>query len=327
MARKNGAVGPRRAGASGYAQRVSQSFERARFVLPSSLEEELGAALWAAGTLGLETRGGATGTMVIDAWFADGTLREDAFRHWRTRGVTVTQETVASQDYLAAYRAQAQPIDIGERFRIDPRDVDDDVDAANPCGGASAARGERFGLHIPARVAFGTGSHETTRLVLRLLETTHLDGGRVLDIGCGSGILSFAALRLGAREVTGFDLDTPSALVAGQNAALNPWPRQPRFYAGRLDALVMTARFDLIAVNVLPMRIRDDLPRLAQALAPGGRVLSAGALTTERDTMLASWAAVGLTAEAEAIEGEWIGFVLAGGDRARGDLVRGERAP
>lgn len=306
----------------GYARRVSQSFERMRFVLSASLEEELSAELWDAGTLGLETRGERSGPTVVDAWFAGGAIREVAFVHWRERGVSVAHETIAGQDYLAAYRAQAQPIDIGERFRIDPRDVDDDSVA-----GEAASSAGRFVLHIPARVAFGTGSHETTRLVLRLLETARLEDCRVLDVGCGSGILSFAALRLGALEVTGFDLDTPSALVAGQNAALNPWPRLPRFFAGRLEALTATARFDLIVVNVLPKRICDDLSRIVQSLAPGGRVLSAGALATEREDMLASWARVGLSADAEAIDGEWIGFVLAQKGRARRDLARGNAAP
>ncbi|MEO1088948.1 MAG: 50S ribosomal protein L11 methyltransferase, partial [Acidobacteriota bacterium] len=78
----------------------------------------------------------------------------------------------------------------------------------------------RVALHVPAENAFGTGSHESTRLMLLWMSELDLTGLDVLDVGCGSGILSFAAERLGAK-VVGFDLDVPSAITARRNGIRN----------------------------------------------------------------------------------------------------------
>lgn len=283
---------------------MSPSYERLRFQLPGSLEEALVAALWAHGTLGLESRDVAAGGLIIDAWFEAGAATARDFAAFAALGIAVSAHHEPAQDYLAAYRAQAVPFAIGRRFVIDPGDP--------PAAAARhAGAGARFHLVIPARVAFGTGSHETTRLMLESLEALDLDGRAVLDVGTGSGILALAALRLGAAAALGFDLDAPSVLVAASNVALNPWSVAPTFFAGRLDALKPAARFDVVLVNVLPERIRGEQARIARTLEPGGILISAGALVSDRDAMAASWAAVGLSVSAERSLGEWICFVLA----------------
>jgi len=292
---------------------MARGFDRLRFVLPASQEAGLVAELWGRGTLGLQLDTAAgeadAATIGLEAWFPAGKLGAGAFAHWRARGVTVSCQREEQTDPLAAYREAAQPVDIGECFRVDPRDPHE-PDAVPEAAAGNTSRG-RWTLRIPARTAFGTGSHETTRLMLWLLESLELAGCSVLDVGTGSGILSFAALRLGARRVIGFDLDASSALVAGQNRLLNPWPEAPRFFAGRFSALRSSGRFDRVLVNVLPERIRGDRQRLVRCLAPAGQLVSAGALVADRREQIAGWRALGLAVVAEQVAGAWVAWVLA----------------
>ncbi len=130
-------------------------------------------------------------------------------------------ESLAERDWLAEYRALAQPIEVGRRFVCDPRDVDDPAVKSEP----PVLHDGRQLLHIPAQTAFGTGSHESTRLAIELLEDEaaagHLAGRRVLDVGTGSGILCFVAEKLGAGFAAGYDIDAPAVCIAHLNAKLN----------------------------------------------------------------------------------------------------------
>ncbi|MDX1632526.1 MAG: 50S ribosomal protein L11 methyltransferase [Thermoanaerobaculia bacterium] len=233
-------------------------------------------------------------------------------------GIAWTEEHwIEDSDWLAAYRERARPFEVGERFRIDPRDPAEAV----------GVLGDRLELKIPAGAAFGTGSHASTRLALEWLERSPPEGRRVLDVGCGSGILSLAAVALGGERVVGFDRDVGSALVAGQNARLNSGllsasaPRGsageqtrddgPAFllFAGTVDALGPAA-FDRILVNVLPRRIAGDLTWIARAAAPGGRIVLSGLVVADVAEVVESWRAEGWSPVAERREGDWVSLLL-----------------
>ncbi len=285
-------------------------------IAPDALRGVLSADLWALGTLGIEEVDDVEGQAQYRAFFAAGALDPEALSPWRERGVGICHHVLEGKDWLAVYRASAVPVDIGSHFRVDPRDPDDRSDRGGDHA-ESGRLGERYLLRIPARQAFGTGSHATTRLALTLLEgleVEELDELDVLDVGTGSGILSFAALVLGARRAVGFDLDPVAVLIAGQNAALNC--SSPGLFAGRLDALRAVPCVDVAVVNVLPERIRDDLPRLCSLLRPSAHLISSGNLIAEREVVLATWARLGLHPCQELREGEWIAFVLKRGDGA-----------
>jgi len=278
------------------------AYDRLTILVPPAVEESVAAELWRRGTLGLELADAADGRLRVEAYFPAGAGGAVDLSAWRGRGVeVVAAETFAERDWLAAYRAQARPFDVGRRLRVDPRD---------PSAATPPSAGDRVLLRIPARTAFGTGSHESTRLALELLEALEPAGLEVLDVGTGSGILACAALRFGARAVVGFDLDPAAALIAGQNARLNAVA--PRLFAGRLAALRRGRRFDLALVNVLPGKIRREVPRIAGLLRRGGRAISSGNLEGERVSVLAAWAGAGLEPVAERRAGEWIAFLLAG---------------
>ncbi len=288
-------------------------YDLLRFSLPVDLEELFTAELWSLGALGFETREAEHGRVRIDAYFSSplpAAVGERELRRWTRRGVRLAgSKLVADQDWLASYRHAAEPFDVGRRFRIDPRDPSE--------GEAMVADAPRFVLKIPAQTAFGTGSHESTRLVLEWLEELDLAGLDVLDVGTGSGILAFAAERLGAGRVVAFDVDATAICIARVNARLNASlaPLRgdcaaPRFFAGGVAALRVERRFDLALVNILPENFAGQIPTLAGVLRSGGRVISSGNLIERRGELLARWQSAGFTLEAERRRDEWIAFLL-----------------
>nr|MDP9121361.1 50S ribosomal protein L11 methyltransferase [Acidobacteriota bacterium] len=218
--------------------------------LPPELEEAFAADLWPAGTLGLRVDQQPSGLLRIEAWFdGDASAPPPLGEDWRARGVdTVFEETLAETDWLAGYRARALPFPVASSLYVDPREPD--LEPVAPPPGRSL-------LRLPARSAFGTGSHESTSLALELLEAMPLAGLSVLDVGTGTGILAFAALKRGARRVVAFDVDPAAAFHARTNSALNGL--DPRLFTGRLAALgggcAPRPGFDLALVNVVPEQI------------------------------------------------------------------------
>ncbi len=218
------------------------------------------------------------------------------------------------KDWLAAWRDAALPIPLGDRLLVDPREWDlgvTDLPPASRSGSrAEGASGGRFVLAIPARTAFGVGSHESTRLAYELLEATPLAGKRVLDVGCGSGILALAALLLGARAAVGFDFDPAAGLLAGQYARHNRLA--PAFFTGTVAALAAPAtdkeRFEVVVLNVLPHEIADELEQVIAQLAPGGDLLVSGVLQTEAAAVTRAIERLGCAAAGEIQAGEWTGL-------------------
>jgi ribosomal protein L11 methyltransferase len=282
---------------------------RVTYVVPESLEDEVVATLWARGTTGVQVLdGGGDGAVRLEAWF-EGEAPSGPVGGVEPSGV----EEVPDADWMAPYRALAKPFPVGQRLLLDPRDPDDA--GTDP---SQVSESGRTTLRIPARAAFGTGSHESTRLALELLEATDVRDARVLDVGTGTGVLAFAALLSGAREVVAFDVDPAAPLHARTNAELNRAPlsgRRPLLFAGTLAALGDGAgrsdlAFDLALVNVIPEEIASDLSRLLDLLAPGSRAIFSGILAEHGPRVLAGLAERGLRPVAERAAAEWVAFLM-----------------
>jgi ribosomal protein L11 methyltransferase len=163
-------------------------------------------------------------------------------------------------------------------------------------------------LTIDPKMSFGTGYHESTRLVLRLLERHLKPRSRVLDVGTGTGVLAIAAVKLGAAGATGVDIDEWSLDNATENVMVNGVADRVRILRGDLAALPLEAA-ELIVANIQRAVLLDLLPELLRRLAPGGMLILSGLLHTDREAMLTALTRSGLHLLDELNEGEWIALV------------------
>ncbi len=168
-------------------------------------------------------------------------------------------------------------------------------------------------LHLDPGMAFGTGLHPTTRLCLRLLESHARAGVRLLDVGCGSGILAIAAAKLGAAPVLAIDNDPVAVEVAQQNAARNDVSAQ---VAVRLDSLGAEPRpphydacYEVVVANIIADVLIATSRDLAAALVPGGTLISSGIIDHREDEVALMLAAAGLRLRARHTDGDWVALV------------------
>ena len=156
-------------------------------------------------------------------------------------------------------------------------------------------------------LAFGTGSHASTRLCLQELAGLPLRDARVADIGTGSGILTIAAVKLGARWVHAVDVDDRAVKVAAENVAANGVGDRVRIGIGTIDELA--GPFDVVLMNILADVIIEALPKVTENLAPGGRAVFSGITEFEADRVAAALDAEGFEQiSVPSLEG-WTAFV------------------
>ena len=169
-------------------------------------------------------------------------------------------------------------------------------------------------LWLDPGLAFGTGNHETTRLcVERLVEFAHKRGttARVLDAGCGSGILALSAALLGFKDVVGFDNDAEAVRVSEENAGLNGLGGRVDFFTGDLVGGLVGRQGEVTMANIQADVLQKFAAQLIAAVAPGGTLILSGILAGERDLVRATFeaAAPGWSSDSR-VMGEWSDVVL-----------------
>ncbi len=201
---------------------------------------------------------------------------------------------VADQDWLGEWKKSWQPVKTG-RFIVAP-----------PWSEIPEAS-DQIVIRIEPGMAFGTGTHETTRLCLTAIEK-YFEGGSLLDVGTGTGILAIAAAKLfpGAR-IEACDTDAEAIEIASENAGLNGVAEDIAFRVGTIDET--TASADLVCANLTADVILSLLPTLLGATC--GRLILSGILDSQADAVNASLRECGVTVPSEILQdGEWVAIVV-----------------
>ena len=166
-------------------------------------------------------------------------------------------------------------------------------------------------IEIDAKLAFGTGTHETTRMICVTLLDSDLHDKRILDCGTGTGILSICALKLGAREAIGYDIDEWSADNARHNAVINRV--DDRFQSLLGDATILNkveGAFDLVLANINRNILLADLPLFREKMAPGGRLILSGFYTADSQMLMEKAASIGLRLLSQKKDNDWACLVF-----------------
>lgn len=229
----------------------------------------------------------------------DALLQEAARQVGRPVPDEVAQREVAQEDWVRLTQSQFEPIVIGERLLIAPSWHGDALERARAAG--------REVIELDPGLAFGTGSHATTRMCLEWLDGCLVPGASVIDYGCGSGILAIAAARLGAGEVTAVDIDPQAVESTIDNAQRN----HARVRSAHAEAPIH-GQFDVVLANILANPLRMLAPLLTALVAPGGTLVLAGLLTSQAREISACYPMLKLEVFAE--RDGWA--CLAGGHRA-----------
>ena len=277
--------------------------ERHPFVTVRVRPEQLELAqlrLWELGATGLEERDHTTivrepadGDVVVYAAFEDEAAARHALGEIRAEyEADITY--VPHQNWATEWRRGFGAQRIGKRLLLHPswEPVESEPDDVV--------------LTIDPENAFGSGDHETTRLVLGFLDERVQGNERVLDVGCGSGILSIAAIRLGAASSVAVDIEEDAVVVTERNAALNGVAQSIQASTTPLEDIEGT--YDLVLANI-ETRVLVRMPDALQAkMAPGGLLMLSGILRKEKEEILAAYGSMRVDALVE--EGEWCAMVL-----------------
>jgi ribosomal protein L11 methyltransferase len=230
---------------------------------------------------------------------------------------------LVEEDWANAWKASYHRLRIGKRFWVIP---------AWLVGEGSEDLIGTLRIILDPGMAFGTGLHPSTQLCLAAMEDVVRPGMRVLDAGCGSGILSIAAARLGASTVDAFDIDPIAVRATHENAGLNNLPVAIHAVtsAGPAEGSLWQAAdgfrptWDVILVNILPHIIIGLLESgLHTYLAPGGRMILAGIVEAREPEVRAALAERSLAVERRSVEDDWVALVARRESTADKHLTQG----
>lgn len=203
-------------------------------------------------------------------------------------------EVLEDRAWERAWLERFRPMRFGARLWVCPHGQEPPGDSKR----------EAIVVRLDPGLAFGTGTHPTTALCLNWLDRNPVDGARVIDFGCGSGILSIAAAKLGAVEVIAVDHDPQAVLATRDNAARNRVGDRIRvLHSGDLET-VRSPPADLVLANILSNVLIELAPRLLALTAPGGRLVLSGILADQTEAVAKAFAGA-VDFEVPLLRGDW----------------------
>lgn len=214
-------------------------------------------------------------------------------------GISFKIETdgCSEEDWADKWKAFFKPTPVGERLFVRPVWIDD-YDS-----------GDRVVLNIEPGAAFGTGTHETTRLCLETLDKIVKDGDTVLDIGCGSGILAIASMLLGAKESFGVDIDPLAVKTAAENGKMNGLDEpELQFVCGDLADKV-TKKYDVVVANIVADIIILFSTQVRAFMKQGAKFIASGIIDSRADEVVSALQNAGLVVKERIEENGWVCLV------------------
>ena len=214
--------------------------------------------------------------MILTALFPDDASQADicAALDGQIKPADLEFSQVEEEDWEARFTRDLRPRQFGRRLWITP-------DSSHAPPGDSAS------VILAPGLAFGTGDHPSTAMCLRWLEAMDLRGARVLDYGCGSGVLGLAAVALGAGSACLVDIDPQALQAAADNASRNGLSDRISIASpGKTDNSV---RFDILLANILSGTLIELGPELDRLMRPGARLAISGILAGQADDVIAAW--------------------------------------
>lgn len=215
-----------------------------------------------------------------------------------------TYTPIQDTDWMAAWKKNYHPVPIGKNLLILPAWKEPETGE------------ERLIVRINPAMAFGTGTHPSTQLCLLLMSKHLQPGGHVIDIGCGSGILSIAALKLGADHVLAVDIDSQAVASSKKNAGLNDIDQSSlEINKGSVEE-ILTGRFTiqkapLVLANILaPIITRLFSVGLGDLVTPGGLLILSGILDHQQENLLRIAEVAGFTCIDRVTDADWVSLAL-----------------
>jgi len=209
---------------------------------------------------------------------------------------------IHDQNWMTAWKKQYRPLKVGKKLAILP-------------AWAENAFPSRIPIRINPGMAFGTGTHPTTQLSLEMMENKVQPGQYIFDIGCGSGILSAAAIKLGAEHAYGVDISAAAIASSAENAELNQVREKIEFHQGSVSDIIegcfSVLQAPLVIANILAsviLRLFDD--GLADLVKPGGYLILSGILTPQISEVSSKAEAFGLQLVEQIEIDDWVALGL-----------------
>jgi ribosomal protein L11 methyltransferase len=251
--------------------------------------ERASAEVFGAGASGLEERAGEVGvTLIVYAPAARASAVHAAAAAALAPGSTLTSPApVPERDWSEAWKTGLEPIAVSPRLVV------------RPSFAAHRPAPEQRQLVIDPGQAFGTGGHVSTRLALEWIDALAdrlTPRARVLDVGTGTGVLALAVCALSGCRAIACDVDPLAVAAARDNARRNLLAERVEIFAGSTCALAENAHFDLVVANLLRSELEALIGDIARCTRPGGRVVFAGLLSTDRPAIEARARSAGLCA-------------------------------
>lgn len=283
----------------------TSTWHKAVVTFPRELEEVIANFMFEAGAAGIENGDGSLAAY-FDPQFS-ATQISAAFNSFissltelgtDTRSVTISFEEIENRDWNEEWKKNFTAQRITDNILVKPG-WEPTPEPPPPCV-----------IEIDPGMAFGTGTHETTILMLKLEEKQVFPGARVLDIGTGTGILAIAAAKLGAERVLAFDIDELATEAATENCRINHVETRVSLFTGTIEQ-VPAQTFDLILANVNKTEILKMLPQITAFMHEKSRLLLSGLLREEEESVTKALSSQKLIAVESEYMGEWVAITAA----------------